>query len=181
MDQYYRHFRNKKIYRFVTFATLEATGEEAVVYQAMYADRQTWIRTKTNFFEKVLFDGQMVPRFQPVSKEEALKEIDIQHINKMREVTKLSDTLNDGIRCTSFATCGVTCSTQINLQTEGDTIRRVEIVKGCDGNTKGLAALVKDMKAEEVIARLENIRCGFKSTSCPDQLAKALKEITAKG
>ena len=71
MDQYYRHFRNKKIYRFVTFATLEATGEEAVVYQAMYANRQTWIRTKTNFFEKVLFDGQMVPRFQPVSKEEA--------------------------------------------------------------------------------------------------------------
>lgn len=177
MDQYYRHFRNKKIYRFVTFATLEATGEEAVVYQAMYADRQTWIRTKTNFFEKVLFDGQMVPRFQPVSKEVALKEIDIQHINKMREVTKLSDTLNDGIRCTSFATCGVTCSTQINLQTEGDTIRRVEIVKGCDGNTKGLARLCEGRKIQDVIGMLEGIDCKGRGTSCPDQLARALKEL----
>lgn len=177
MDQYYRHFRNKKIYRFVTFATLEATGEEAVVYQAMYADRQTWIRTKTNFFEKVLFDGQMVPRFQPVSKEEALKEIVIQPINNMREVTKLSDTLNDGIRCTSFATCGVTCSTQINLQTEGDTIRRVEIVKGCDGNTKGLARLCEGRKIQDVIGLLEGIDCKGRGTSCPDQLARALKEL----
>ena len=177
MDQYYRHFRNKKIYRFVTFATLEATGEEAVVYQAMYADRQTWIRTKTNFFEKVLFDGQMVPRFQPVSKEEALKEIVIQPVNIMREVTKLSDTLNDGIRCTSFATCGVTCSTQINLQTEGDTIRRVEIVKGCDGNTKGLARLCEGRKIQDVIGLLEGIDCKGRGTSCPDQLARALKEL----
>lgn len=177
MDQYYRHFRNKKIYRFVTFATLEATGEEAVVYQAMYANRQTWIRTKTNFFEKVLFDGQMVPRFQLVSKEEALKEIVIQPVNKMREVTKLSDTLNDGIRCTSFATCGVTCSTQINLQTEGDTIRRVEIVKGCDGNTKGLARLCEGRKIQDVIGMLEGIDCKGRGTSCPDQLARALKEL----
>ena len=177
MDQYYRHFRNKKIYRFVTFATLEATGEEAVVYQAMYANRQTWIRTKTNFFEKVLFDGLMVPRFQPVSKEEALKEIVIQPVNKMREVTKLSDTLNDGIRCTSFATCGVTCSTQINLQTEGDTIRRVEIVKGCDGNTKGLARLCEGRKIQDVIGMLEGIDCKGRGTSCPDQLARALKEL----
>ena len=177
MDQYYRHFRNKKIYRFVTFATLEATGEEAVVYQAIYADRQTWIRTKTNFFEKVLFDGQMVPRFQPVSKEEALKEIVIQPVNKMREVTKLSDTLNDGIRCTSFATCGVTCSTQINLQTEGDTIRRVEIVKGCDGNTKGLARLCEGRKIQDVIGMLEGIDCKGRGTSCPDQLARAVKEL----
>ena len=50
----------------------------------------------------------------------------------MRDVTKLSDTTTDGIRSTSFATCGLTCSTQINLETEGDIIRRVEIVKGCD-------------------------------------------------
>lgn len=70
-DRYYRHFRNKKIYRFVAFATLEATEEEAVVYQAMYGDCRYWIRTKTNFFEEVLYDGKMVPRFQPISKEEA--------------------------------------------------------------------------------------------------------------
>lgn len=177
MEQYYRHFRNKKIYRFVTFATLEATGEDAVVYQAMYADRRTWIRTKTNFFEQVLFDGQMVPRFQPVSKEEALKEIDFQPVNKMRDVTKLSDTQNGSIRCTSFATCGVTCSTHINLETEGDTIRRVEIVKGCNGNTKGLARLCEGRKIQDVIGLLEGIDCKGRGTSCPDQLARALKAL----
>ena len=58
-------------------------------------------------------------------------------------------------------------------------VRQVAFDGGCNGNTKGLAALVKGMPAEEVISRLENIRCGFKPTSCPDQLAKALKEITA--
>ena len=68
---FYRHFRNGKIYRFVAFATLEATEEEAVVYQAMYGERRLWIRTKANFFEAVLYEGKMVPRFQPISNEEA--------------------------------------------------------------------------------------------------------------
>lgn len=95
----------------------------------------------------------------------------------MRNVTKLSDTTVDGIRSTSFATCGITCSTQINLQTEGDTIRRVEIVKGCDGNTKGLARLCEGRKIEDVIGLLEGIDCKGRGTSCPDQLAKALKEL----
>lgn len=179
MDQYYRHFRNKKIYRFVAFATLEATEEEAVVYQAMYGDRRHWIRTKTNFFEEVAYDGKMVPRFQPISKEEALQEIvtTTQAKQEMREVTKLSDTTSDGIRSTSFATCGVTCSTQINLQTEGDIIRRVEIVKGCDGNTKGVARLCEGRKIQDVISMLEGIDCKGRGTSCPDQLAKALKKL----
>ena len=66
MEQYYRHFRNQKIYRFVAYATIEATGEEAVVYQAMYGDRRYWIRPKANFFEEVLYEGKMVPRFQLV-------------------------------------------------------------------------------------------------------------------
>lgn len=177
MDQYYRHFRNRKIYRFVAFATLEATEEEAVVYQAMYGDRRYWIRTKTNLFEEVLYDGKMVQRFQPISKDEALKEIETpnQPIQSMRDVTKLSDTITDGIRSTSFATCGITCSTQINLETEGDTIRRVQIVKGCDGNTKGLARLCEGRKIGDVIGLLEGIDCKGRGTSCPDQLARALK------
>ena len=75
MVQYYRHFRNRKIYRFVAFATLEATEEEAVVYQAMYGDRRLRIRTKANFFEEVEHEGRKVPRFQAISEEEALKEI----------------------------------------------------------------------------------------------------------
>lgn len=181
MDSYYRHFRNRKIYRFVTFATLEATEEEAVVYQAMYGDRRYWIRPRANFFEEVPFDGRMVRRFQPVPKEEALKEIttSVQPIQEMRNVTKLSDTTSDGIRSTSFATCGVTCSTQINLRTEGDIIRRVEIVKGCDGNTKGLARLCEGRRIEDVIGLLEGIDCKGRGTSCPDQLARALKELTS--
>ena len=75
MDQYYRHFRNKKIYRFVAFATIEATEEEAVVYQAMYGERRLWIRTKENFFEEVQHEGKRVPRFQKISQDEASKEI----------------------------------------------------------------------------------------------------------
>lgn len=95
----------------------------------------------------------------------------------MYQVTKLSDTTTDGVRSTSFATCGVTCSTQINLQTEGDTIRRVEIVKGCAGNTQGLARLCEGRKIQEVIGLLEGIDCKGRGTSCPDQLARALKEL----
>lgn len=95
----------------------------------------------------------------------------------MFDVTKLSDTTKDGIRCTSFATCGLTCSRQINLETEGDTIRRVEIVKGCDGNTKGVARLCEGRKIQDVIGMLEGIDCKGRGTSCPDQLARALKAL----
>lgn len=75
MDQYYRHFRNHKLYRLVTYATIEATKEDAVVYQAMYGERKLWIRTKANFFEEVEQEGKLVPRFQSIPEEEALKEI----------------------------------------------------------------------------------------------------------
>lgn len=95
----------------------------------------------------------------------------------MYNVTKLSDSTTDGVRSTSFATCGVTCSTQINLQTEGDTIRSVEIIKGCNGNTKGLARLCEGRKVQDIIELLEGIDCKGRGTSCPDQLARALKEL----
>ena len=75
-----------------------------------------------------------------------------------------------------------TCSRAIDIDIDDSgVIQSVAFDGGCNGNTKGVAALVKGMKAEEVIGRLEHIRCGMKPTSCPDQLAKALKEITAKG
>ena len=64
--RFYRHFRNGQLYRFITDATIEATGEEAVVYQAMYGDKRVWIRPKANFFEEVMHESKMVPRFQPV-------------------------------------------------------------------------------------------------------------------
>ena len=75
MDQYYRHFRNGKLYRIIEYATIEATEEEAVVYEAMYDDHRVWIRPKSNFFEEVSFEGKMVPRFQPVPDEEIQDEL----------------------------------------------------------------------------------------------------------
>ena len=68
------------------------------------------------------------------------------------------------------------CSRQIEIVLEGSTVKSVRFVGGCSGNTQGVAALVAGMPAEQAIERLSGIRCGFKSTSCPDQLAKALRE-----
>lgn len=73
-----------------------------------------------------------------------------------------------------------TCSQAIQLELDGDIIKSVEFIGGCAGNTQGVATLVQGMKAEEVIAKLEGIRCGFKPTSCPDQLAKALRIALAQ-
>ena len=66
------------------------------------------------------------------------------------------------------------CSREIRIELDGDTIKKVEFEGGCNGNTKGIAGLVEGMKIDDVIGRLEGIRCGFRSTSCPDQLSKAL-------
>ena len=72
-----------------------------------------------------------------------------------------------------------TCSRQILVDVENGIVNSVEFVGGCSGNTQGIASLVKGMKVEDVIARCEGVRCGFKDTSCPDQLAKALRENQA--
>jgi uncharacterized protein (TIGR03905 family) len=73
-----------------------------------------------------------------------------------------------------------TCSSHIIVDLDGDIIKSVEIVGGCNGNTKGISSLVKGMKADDVIARCKGIKCGFKPTSCPDQLALALIEAKKK-
>ena len=70
-----------------------------------------------------------------------------------------------------------TCSRSITIVLDGDIVESVSFEGGCDGNTHGIENLVVGMKADEVISRLEGIRCGFKSTSCPDQLATALKSV----
>ena len=72
-----------------------------------------------------------------------------------------------------------TCSQRIFFDIEDGKVKNVQFVGGCNGNLKGIAALVEGMNAEDVIARVEGIRCGMKGTSCPDQLAKALKEVNA--
>jgi uncharacterized protein TIGR03905 len=62
------------------------------------------------------------------------------------------------------------------FELDGDTIESLQVEGGCNGNLKGIAALVKGKKIQEVIDTLEGIECGFKPTSCPDQIAKALKQ-----
>ncbi|MBO5883741.1 MAG: TIGR03905 family TSCPD domain-containing protein [Clostridia bacterium] len=74
----------------------------------------------------------------------------------------------------SYTPRGV-CSRKIELELENDVITKVKFVGGCAGNTQGVAKLLIGMTADEAIARLEGIRCGFKQTSCPDQLAMALR------
>lgn len=78
----------------------------------------------------------------------------------------------------TYTTKGV-CAQQILFDVEGDTIQSVQFVGGCSGNTQGVAKLVAGMNIDDAISRLEGIRCGFKATSCPDQLATALKEFKA--
>ncbi len=69
------------------------------------------------------------------------------------------------------------CSRQIEITVDGDTVSKVRFIGGCAGNTQGVAALVKGMKIDDVISRLEGIDCRGRGTSCPDQLAKAMREV----
>ena len=68
------------------------------------------------------------------------------------------------------------CSMMIEIELDGDIIKDVVFTGGCNGNLSGISKLIKGMKAEDVIGKLEGTRCGFKDTSCPDQLSKALRE-----
>ena len=73
-----------------------------------------------------------------------------------------------------------TCSREIHFEVEDNILKSVEFVGGCAGNTKGVAQLVEGMEIHDVIKRLEGIPCGTKGTSCPDQLAHALKTYLAQ-
>ena len=76
----------------------------------------------------------------------------------------------------SYKTKG-TCSREITFDIEGNVVKNVKFVMGCNGNTQGVSRLVEGMTVDEVISRLEGINCGGRGTSCPDQLAQALKSI----
>lgn len=74
------------------------------------------------------------------------------------------------------------CSQEMQVELDEDrVIRRVEVRGGCSGNLQAVSRLVEGMKAEDAIAKLRGIRCGFKPTSCPDQLARGLEKILRKG
>ena len=73
-----------------------------------------------------------------------------------------------------------TCSSHIDIELDGDIIRSVSFFGGCNGNLQGISKLVEGMKAEDAIRKLKGIKCGFKPTSCPDQLAVALENMLNK-
>ena len=79
----------------------------------------------------------------------------------------------------TYKTKGV-CSREINFEVEDNKVKNVQFVGGCSGNTQGVARLIDGMDIDEAISRIEGIQCGFRPTSCPDQLAKALREAIAQ-
>ena len=78
-----------------------------------------------------------------------------------------------------YNTQGV-CSKAINFEVEDNKVKNVSFVAGCNGNLKGISKLVEGMDIDEVIARVDGVKCGAKPTSCPDQLAQALKAYKAE-
>lgn len=78
----------------------------------------------------------------------------------------------------TYKTSGV-CSQAINIEVEGNIIKSVNFVGGCSGNTQGVSRLVEGMDIDTAISKIEGIKCGMRPTSCPDQLAKALRQIQA--
>lgn len=97
----------------------------------------------------------------------------VQTMNRF-DVTLIESSAKDGVKKASFEPHGV-CSTRIDIEVAGNTVKSVKFTNGCPGNTHGVANLIVGMTVEEAIKRLEGIDCGGKGTSCPDQLAKALK------
>lgn len=73
-----------------------------------------------------------------------------------------------------------TCSAYIDIELDGDIIRSVSFFGGCNGNLQGISKLVEGMHAADAISKLKGIKCGFKPTSCPDQLAQALESMIQK-
>ena len=73
-----------------------------------------------------------------------------------------------------------TCSEAIEFEIVDGMLHNGQFIGGCDGNTQGVGRLVEGMKVEDVLDRLEGIRCGWKTTSCPDQLCKAIREVKSE-
>ena len=93
------------------------------------------------------------------------------------EFTIVKDEVVDGIRYVVATPSVKVCSKQIDIEIKDGIIQKVVYTRGCEGNAKGIGALIKDMSVEEAIRRLDGITCGKRGTSCPDQLAKVLKSL----
>ena len=100
-----------------------------------------------------------------------------EQVNTVDDYQIVSDKVEDGIRYIVATPSAKVCSKQIDIEIKGDVIQSVVYTRGCEGNAKGIGALIKDMTVEEAIRRLEGINCGKRGTSCPGQLAKVLKAL----
>lgn len=92
----------------------------------------------------------------------------------------VSDIVKNGTRIVHYQPENI-CATDLEIHTKDGIVTFYKSTRGCSGNSRGIAALVKGMKIDDAIARLEGIPCGNRPTSCPDQLAKALKAMKATG
>ena len=98
-------------------------------------------------------------------------------VSEVDDYAIVSDQVVDGIRYVTATPSAEVCSKQIDIEIKDGVIQKVVYTRGCEGNAKGIGALIKDMTVEEAIRRLEGITCGKRGTSCPDQLAKVLKAL----
>ena len=89
----------------------------------------------------------------------------------------VKDEVVDGVRYVVATPSAKVCSKQIDIEIKDGIIQKVVYTRGCEGNAKGIGALIKDMTVEEAISRLDGITCGKRGTACPDQLAKVLKAL----
>ncbi len=92
----------------------------------------------------------------------------------------IRDEVKDGVRVVDFLPSPAVCSKVINLKIKDGVIQQASYTGGCQGNTRGISALIRGMEVDEAISRLDGIQCGRKGTSCPDQLALCLKMLKQK-
>ena len=89
----------------------------------------------------------------------------------------VSDEVREGIRYIVATPCAKVCSKRIDIEIKDEIIMKVVYTRGCEGNAKGIGALIKGMSVDEAIRRLDGITCGKRGTSCPDQLSQVLKAL----
>ncbi len=100
-----------------------------------------------------------------------------QDVNVVDDYNIVKDEVVEGVRYITATPSAKVCSKQIDIEIKDGIIQKVVYTRGCEGNAKGIGALIKDMSVEEAIRRLEGINCGKRGTSCPDQLARILKSL----
>jgi len=98
-------------------------------------------------------------------------------VSDVDDFAVVKDEVVDGIRYVTATPSAKVCSKQIYIEIKDNVILKVVYTRGCDGNAKGIGALIKGMTVDEAVRRLEGITCGKRGTSCPDQLAKVLKSL----